>query len=463
MQPNFIGTSMQANHFNSYLEFKAILKLTLPILITQLAQVGMGTIDTIMSGNVSTTDLAAVAIGTSIWTPIWLLMAGVLMALSPIVSALSARKQTHTLPRLLSASIFLGLLLSLLFATLLVVLAFYLVPALVSKPNMAAISQEYLFYIACGLPFAGVFLAYRFYAEAKHKAAPITKIMLIGLVLNIPLNALFVYGINGFWQFGGAGCGIGSSLVFLIMALLSYLYTRQHLLDRRVTLFKRVLKPHWQSVKQLLQVGTPIGIAIFFEVSLFSVIALFLTDLGKETVGGHQIAINTSSLFFMIPLSLAMALTVRVGHYLGLNQPDNAAKATWLGMRINLFVALFNATLLVFASHLIATLYSHDLTVIYIGSALLLFAALYQIPDAIQIAAAGALRGYQDTLAVMFITLFTYWFLGLGSGYWLAFKLEEPLGAAGFWIGLIIGLTSAALFLGGRLVQISRRKKQTHR
>lgn len=454
---------MQNTDFNPSFESKAIIKLTLPILITQLAQVGMGTIDSIMSGSVSTADLAAVAVGTSIWTPIWLLMAGVLMALSPIVSGMSAGKQTYALPRLLGASIWLGLILASLFAVLLVLLSKWLVPVLVSQPKMAIISQDYLFYIACGLPFAGVFLAFRFYAEACHNAMPITKIMLIGVLLNIPLNALFVYGINGVWQFGGAGCGIGSSLVFLLMALLSYGYTRRHLLDKRVRLFKRVQQPHWQSVRRLLKVGTPIGIAIFFEVSLFSVIALFLVELGKETVGGHQIAINTSSLFFMLPLSLAMALTVRVGHYLGLNQRKNAAKAAWLGMRINLFVALFNASLLVFASHLIATFYSPDLTVIYTGAALLLFAALYQIPDAIQIAAAGALRGYQDTFVVMLITFFTYWVLGLGSGYWLAFKLDEPLGAAGFWIGLIIGLTAAALLLGGRFLFVSKQQKQVLR
>lgn len=444
--------------FNGRFELRAILKLAFPILITQLAQVGMGTIDTLMSGNVSTADLTAVAVGTSIWTPIWLFMAGILMALSPIVSSVNASQKTSSLPRLLGSSIWLALMLSIIFGLILILLAIWVVPWRLKQEATALIGQQYLIYIACGLPGAGVFLAYRFYAEALNKAVPITRIMLIGLFLNVPLNALFVYGIGGLFEFGGAGCGIASSLVFAIMALLSHLYTRQHLIDKRASLFKRVRKPHWPSVVSLIQIGTPIGVAIFFEVSLFSVIALFLTELGDATVSGHQVAINTTSLVFMIPLSLAMALTVRVGHYLGANQPSHAHKTAWLGIRINLFVALFNASILIFGSQLIATLYSPDPEVISLAALLLLFAALYQIPDAIQIAAAGSLRGYQDTLVVMMITFFTYWLLGLGSGYWLAFELANPLGAKGFWIGLIIGLSGASILLGARLFIVSRNK-----
>lgn len=447
-----------ANSFNGRFELRAILKLTFPILITQLAQIGMGTIDTLMSGNVSTADLTAVAVGTSIWTPIWLLIAGVLMALSPMVSSINASQKTSSLPRLLGSSIWLALILSIIFGFILLLLALWVVPWRLQEESTALISQQYLIYIALGLPGASIFLAYRFYAEALNKAVPITRIMLIGLLLNVPLNALFVYGINGTLEFGGAGCGIASSIVFAIMALLSHLYTRKHLVDKRVSLFKRVRKPHWASISSLIQIGTPIGIAIFFEVSLFSVIALFLTELGDATVSGHQVAINATSLVFMIPLSLAMALTVRVGGYLGANQPIHAQKTAWLGIRINLYVALFNASILIFGSELIATLYSPDPAVISLAALLLLFAALFQIPDAIQIAAAGSLRGYQDTLAVMIITFFTYWLLGLGAGYWLAFELDNPLGAPGFWIGLIMGLSGASFLLGARLIVISRRE-----
>lgn len=449
---------MQSPTFSPRVELQSILKLTFPILITQLAQVGMGTIDTLMSGNVSTADLTAVAVGTSLWTPIWLLMAGILMALSPMVAGINASKKISRLPRLLGSSIWLALMLSLIFAFILILLALWVVPWRLKQEETALISQQYLIYIACGLPGAGIFLAYRIYTEALHKAVPIMRIMLIGLLLNIPMNTLFVYGIDGVFAFGGAGCGIGSAVVFAVMAFLSHQYVRQNLLDKRVSLFKRVLKPHFLSIKEILKIGIPIGIAIFFEVSLFSVIALFLTELGDVTVSGHQIAINVTSLVFMIPLSLAMALTVRVGHHLGAKQGLHAHKTAWLGVRVNLLVALSNACLLVFGSQFIPQLYSPDIQVVTLASSLLLFAALFQIPDAIQIASAGSLRGYQDTLAVMIVTFITYWLMGLGAGYWLAFELEEPLGAAGFWIGLIIGLSATSIALGTRLFVISRRK-----
>lgn len=446
---------MQSATFNTSIELKAILKLSSPILVTQLAQVGMGTIDTLMSGNVSTADLTAVAVGTSIWTPLWLLMAGILMALSPMVSKINASQKSSKLPKLLGSSLFLALILSAIFGLILILLAYWLVPWRLKQQETALICQQYLTYIACGLPGAGIFLVYRFYAEALHKAVPIMQIMLIGLLLNIPFNALFVYGINDNLALGGAGCGLGSALVFAIMAALSHLYTTRNLLDRRANLFKRSLNPHWPSVSKIMQIGTPIGIAIFFEVSLFSVIALFLTQLGDTTVSGHQVALNATSLAFMIPLSLAMALTVRVGHHLGAKQNYHAHKTAWLGIRINLFIALFNASVLVFGSTFIASLYSSDPQVIGLAALLMLFAALFQIPDAIQIAAAGSLRGYQDTFAVMMITFFTYWLIGLGSGYWLAFESTNPMGASGFWIGLILGLSATSVLLVLRLTMIS--------
>ncbi|MCY0966611.1 MATE family efflux transporter [Parathalassolituus penaei] len=442
-------------------EARALAALTAPILITQIAQMGMGTIDTLMAGYVSTRDLAAVAIGTSIWLPAWLFLSGVLVALSPLASRLHSSDQQQRMPHLQAAAVSLGLIMGVLTALVLAIAA-WLLPSFSNDQQTAAIASDYLLAVALGMPAAGLFLALRFYSEAVGHAHRVTLVMLGGLALNIPANALFVYGLLGLPELGGVGCGIGTTLVFVLMALALLADTRKRRLPTHWPLLRESLQPDWEQIRQLLKIGLPIGAAIFFEVSLFTVIALFLAGLGPTTVAGHQVALNLSSITFMIPLSMGMSITVRVGHHLGRNNIEAARRTAWLGIRLNLLIAAFNATLMVTLSETIAGLYSPDPAVVSLAATLLLYAAVFQLSDATQVAAAGALRGYHDTLMVMLITFGAYWVAGLGCGYWLGFYGSEylgiaPMGAEGFWIGLITGLTMAALGLLTRLWRVSNR------
>lgn len=438
-------------------EVRAILKLTAPILATQLAQVGMGTIDTLMSGYVSTQDLAAVAIGSAVWTPVWLFLAGILVALSPAVAKASAANDTEKLPKLLSTAIALGVAFGLILGVLVAYIG-WSIPVFVKDAHTAKVASQYLYAIALGMPISGVFLALRFYAEALNAASHVTRIMLIGLALNVPINYVLIYGLFGFPELGGVGCGIGSATVLFIMSIAMLANTRKHRLQKDYALFANALRSRFADIMALTKVGLPIGVAIFFEVSLFTAIALFLADLGPVIVAGHQVALNVASITFMLPLSLGMAMTVRVGHHLGSTGAEDAKRSSWLGVKLNLGLALFNAGLITLGAGFIANLYSPDPAVVAIGTSLLFFAALFQISDAIQIAAAGALRAYEDTFAVMLITFAAYWLIGFGSGWYLAYEATEPLGAAGFWIGLIIGLTFAAVALVARLRSISEKQ-----
>lgn len=436
-------------------ESRSLVKLTLPILASQLAQVGMGTVDTIMSGHVSTEDLAAVAIGASVWTPIWLFIAGVMMALSPLTSAHYAQQKQRELPKLLAAGIHAGAILGLAAAMVLFATSF-LIEQLVADDKTAFVAANYLRAIAFGMPFAGVFLAYRVYAEALEQPSHVTKIMLTGLLLNIPVNALFIYGWLGMPALGGIGCGVGSSIIFVGMTIALSLNTRKHRLPKIFLLWQRSFNPVKSTVKDIFRIGIPIGIAVFFEVSLFAVIALFLTSLGPTIVAGHQVALSLSALAFMVPLSLSMALTVRVSYWRGKKELLLARQTAWLGIKINFLLAFMNASIMVLFARQIANLYTPDTSVIDLATSLLFFAAIYQFSDAVQVGAAGALRAYHDTLSVMLITMVAYWLVGLGSGYYLAFYTEQPLGARGFWMGLIIGLTTAAFGLSWRLRKIAQ-------
>ena len=435
---------------------KQLAKLTAPILVTQLCQIGMATIDTIMSGRIGTADLAAIAIGSSLWTPIWLFVAGVMVAFTPQVAQLVGGNKKDRVADILGSAVVLGIVLGLILGVLLYYfgpLLSYLLP----DPESAALMRGYIQSVSFGLPAAGAFLALRFHAEALNEPVAVTRIRVMGLILNIPANAIFVYGWFGLEPMGGAGCGYGTALVFhfLFFAILYDCYHKRLPASHKalITFFRPQLEP----MKSLIALGLPIGAAIFFEVSFFSVIALFLTPLGTVVVAGHQVAINMSSLTFMIPLSLGMALTVMVGQQIGRQQPEQAAKVSWLGVKVNLVLALFNASLIMIFAPYIAQLYSTDPEVVAIGASLLVFAAIFQISDAIQIATAGALRGYQDTMIVMAITFCAYWLFGLGLGYYFAFAAPEPLGAKGFWVGIILGLTAAAIMLSYRLLRVSRK------
>lgn len=438
-------------------QLKQLYALTAPILITQLAQVGMATIDTIMSGRVGTEDLAAIAIGSSLWTPILLFVAGVLVAFTPQVAKLVGANQTDKVGEILGSAITVGLALGFIMGLVLYhfgPMLSYLLP----DPVSAQLMREYVQDVALGLPAAGGFLALRFHAEALNQPGAVTRIMIAGLLLNIPANAVFVYGWLGIEPMGGAGCGYGTAIVFNFLFIAMLINCYKHRLPPHQRTLATFFRMKRQPMIDLIALGIPIGSAIFFEVSFFSVIALFLTPLGTEVVAGHQVAINLSSLTFMVPLSVGMAITVMVSQQLGRQQADIAARISWLGIKVNLSLAILNASLIVIFAPYIAQLYSADPAVVEIGASLLIFAAIYQFSDAIQIAAAGALRGYQDTIIVMLITFLSYWLCGIGLGYYLTFGLAEPLGAKGFWLGITVGLTTAAILLSYRLYKISKKE-----
>lgn len=448
--------SQPASKFKSKSELKSLSKLAVPIFISQMAQMGMGTVDAVMSGNVSTEDLAAIAIGTSLWTPLWLFIAGILLVLSPKFAQLLSSQQQNRIIPLLGHGNGLALLIGIIASILLITISPQL-EFLLPSTGTAQKMQDYVFAVALGLPAASMFISFRFHAEALGNASSVTAIMITGLILNIPINAIFVYGLFGMPELGGVGCGWGTFIVFHLMLLAIFIdcwLKRTSKDERQISNF---IKFNFEESKDLLKTGLPIGTSIFFEVSFFSVIALLLSPLGDAVVAGHQVALNIASLTFMVPLSISMAITVRVGHHIGLNSYRNAFKTGWLGVKTNVVFSLLNASIIVLFSRAIAGVYTPDIQVIDLAVQLLVLAALFQISDAIQIGAAGALRAFQDTVIVMIISFLAYWVMGIGLGYYLAFSENHNMGAHGFWWGLITGLTLAAVLLALRMRQLNKK------
>lgn len=439
-------------------EVKALLALAGPIIIAQLANTAMGFVDTLMAGRVSPRDLAAVALGNSIWIPVLLLMNGILMATTAKVARKVGAGNHALIGPLVRQALWLALGIGLL-ATLLLFGAEPVLTLMGVEDSLRATAMGYLQAVAVGFPALALYQVLRGFSDGLGSTRPSMVIGILGLLLNIPANYIFIHGKLGLPAMGGVGCGWATALVMWFMLGAMLWWVRWAPVYRSSQLFAHLERPQWPAIRDLLAIGLPIGIAIFAEASIFSVIALLIGSLGASVVAGHQIALNFSSMVFMIPYSLAMAATVRVGQALGRGAPRAARFSAGVAMATALAYACVSASLMLLLREDIARLYTPDAEVLAVAGALLVYSALFQFSDAIQVTAAGALRGYQDTRATMLITLLAYWGIGLPIGYGLGLSdwLGAPSGPQGLWQGLVVGLTCAAVLLGVRLQRIGRR------
>jgi len=456
-------------------ETRPLLRLALPICGAQLAQAGMSVVDVMMTGRLSATDLAAVSVGASLWLPLMLFMTGTLMGLTPIVAQLLGGGRIAGIRPNVHQALWVALALGVLAAGLLWLMVMPIFRLMAVPEEVARSASAYLAAVAFGMPGVALFQALRAFSDGVNHTRPSLWISLLGLAINIPSNFVLIYGGAGLtglfgdrlpdWiqalpALGAFGCGIATAFSMWVMGLAMIAYTHRSHAYGDITLWHTPSPPRWQMIANLLYVGVPIGVAIFVEVTLFTLIALFIASLGEVTVAAHQVALNYTSILFMLPLSLSMALTVKVGNTLGQARYGLARLVAWNGIAIGVLVAMFNSLLLWLTARPVIALYTSDIEVQQLALSLVILAMIFQISDSLQVNLAGALRGYKDTRVIMLITLVAYWVVGLGGGHWLGtrglFGLIEPLGVHGYWIGLIAGLSAAALMLSERLRRIAR-------
>jgi multidrug resistance protein, MATE family len=442
---------------NSF-ELKKLFHLMIPILVTQFAQAGFGLIDTIMAGHLSANDLAAIAVGVGLWIPVMLLFSGIMIATTPLVAEANGARTPEKIAVIARQSLWVALILGII-ACLILQIAPFLLPILGVPEALLPKASLFLHAIGLGMPAVTMYAALRGYSEALGYPRPVTAISLIALLVLIPLNFIFMYGLGPIPELGSAGCGFATAILQWLMffALATYIlkspaYTATQPLKR----FERI-NAVW--VKRILKLGLPIGLAIFFEVSVFSTAAIILSPLGEITVAAHQIAISITSQLFMIPMSLAIALTIRVGTYYGEKNWAAMRKVQHLGLLTATVLALATMTLLWLLRYDIVSLYTSDYDVAVVAVYLVLFAIGYQLMDAWQVSAAGCLRGMQDTKGPMWITMLAYWVIAFPVGIYLSRYTD--MGAAGVWVGLIVGLSVACVLLLTRLFMMNKRLSLT--
>ncbi|EMM6151012.1 MdtK family multidrug efflux MATE transporter [Enterobacter hormaechei] len=440
------------------IEARQLLALAIPVIVAQVAQTAMGFVDTVMAGGYSATDMAAVAIGTSIWLPAILFGHGLLLALTPVIAQLNGSGRRDRVAHQVRQGFWLAGFVSVL---IMIVLwnAGYIIRAMHNiDPALADKAVGYLRALLWGAPGYLFFQVARNQCEGLAKTKPGMVMGFIGLLVNIPVNYIFIYGHFGMPELGGVGCGVATAAVYWVMfgSMLTYIKHARSMRDiRNYTTFST---PDWSMLTRLTQLGLPIALALFFEVTLFAVVALLVSPLGIIDVAGHQIALNFSSLMFVLPMSLAAAVTIRVGFRLGQGSTLDAQTAARTGLGVGVCMAVCTALFTVLLREQIALLYNDNPEVVTLASHLMLLAAIYQISDSIQVIGSGVLRGYKDTRSIFFITFIAYWVLGLPCGYILALTdlVVDRMGPAGFWMGFIIGLTSAAIMMMLRMRFLQR-------
>ncbi|MEN8292293.1 MATE family efflux transporter [Acinetobacter radioresistens] len=428
----------------------------LPILVTQFAQAGLGLIDTIMAGHLSPTDLAAIAVGVGLWIPIMLLFSGIMIATTPLVAEANGARDFNNIPTIARQSLWMAFMLGIL-AMLVLQLMPFLLPLFGVPENLQPKAGLFLHAIGFGMPAVTMYAALRGYSEALGYPRPVTAISLLALLVLVPLNMIFMYGLGPIPALGSAGCGFATSILqwLMLIALAGYIYKGRAYRKTQVFSQWEKFNPVW--AKRILKLGFPIGLAIFFEVSIFSTGAIILSPLGETVVAAHQIAISVTSQLFMIPMSLAIALTIRVGMYYGEKNWHAMRKVQHLGLiTATVFAVLTMLVMWIFRSEIVAV-YTRDLAVTHMALYLILFAIAYQLMDAWQVSAAGCLRGMQDTKGPMWITLLAYWVIAFPVGIYLA--RFTSMGAAGVWTGLIVGLSVACVLLLLRLYMNNKRLK----
>lgn len=433
----------------SKFEAKTILKLSGPIVVAQLTQTMMYVVDTLMAGSVSVTDMAAVAVGSAIWLPIILTFQGLLIALTPLIAQhIGAKQPQQVLPLLYQG----GLLALLLSSVIFIGMQFIHLPLgyMEMDAQLKQKAGEYLFFISFSAFPAAAYMLLRNLFEGLGDTKAAMWIGFIGIMVNIPANYVFIHGLFGMPTLGGPGCGLATTLVFVAMASAMALYAAFGRVAAPVRRTLPSLAVNKAQIWQILALGTPIAFAFFFEVSLFTCIPLMIAHLGPTVVAAHQIAINFCSMVFMLPLSIGLATTIRVGHLVGAKDTLEMKKAIGSAIWLGLGLAVVIATLTFVCRDLVANLYTTDNDVLTLASGILVLACFYQFSDAVQVICSCTLRGLKYTKPIFFITFIAYWPIGFGLGCVLGLTdwLGPKMGVQGFWLGIIVGLTVAALLLG---------------
>ncbi|WNC68852.1 MATE family efflux transporter [Thalassotalea nanhaiensis] len=444
-----------------FAEINKILRLAVPLIIANVAMIGMGVIDTMMAGQVSGEDLAGLAIGGNIWLVIEMTLYGIICAITPRVARFYGAKNYKEISiesqQGLLLAAFLGIL-----ATVLMLSLIPLIPHLGASVEVTKIAQGYGEIIAYSLPISGVCWALCAILEGHGLLRFVVISSLVAVSLNLFLDYVFVFGKYGFPALGGVGCAWTTTIIYWLWGFSAIIYTAKHKKTKRYNIYKKwpgIILSRW---RVLLSLGLPISLAILAEEGFFNFTALLIAPLGTESLGAHQITIQVVSLVLMFGLGIGQATSILVAQSIG--KSNTSAMYNHLQAGLSMVAAFgFLVGLLVFGFRAdLPNLFTQDIAIAAISTAIMWFAPFYLVFDIMQVWAAQTLRGFEDTKVPMILQVTSYWLIGFPLGYSLAVTevWGQSYGIYGFWGGFLVGIFLASGLLSTRLyIQVSKYKR----
>ncbi|MGR8946835.1 MAG: MATE family efflux transporter [Gammaproteobacteria bacterium] len=431
-----------------------LIAISWPLMLNNLFNIGINAADTLMAGRLGASQLAAVALGSSVWITLFLAGLGVVMAVGPSVAQLYGARQFAQIGGVVHHGFILGLVVA-----IVVIIAMHsmgpLMLAANIEPNVVILAEGYLSAMSWGVVGCYWYHCLRQMNEGLGRTIPIMLVMGTSLPINIGLNYIFMYGALGWPKLGAVGAGLGSGITFWLMFIFIALYTYRSNFYRRFEIWQQFTKPRSDRIFALIKIGLPIGLSFMLQAGLFTAVAMIMGSLGTEVVAAHAVTLNFASIVFMLPLGIGMGATSLVGRAIGAGRPSLARRYGIAAYSMAFVMMLISASVTIAFASSIAGLYTQDVAVIELAAALLVIAAFLQIGDGTQAAVSGALRGLKDTTVPMIFNAIVYWGIGFTIAYYLA--IFRHYGGIGVWIGLAVCIWIAGIFLIWRFHQVVTR------
>ena len=450
--------------------YRALLNLAWPVFIGQMAVMAYGVIDTIMAGQLSATEVAAIGLGASVYITIYVATMGVLLALIPVVAQNFGAGRLERIGVDFVQGLWLALFLAIPGCLALTQAGFWLELS-APPPEVAERTRFYLWAVAAGLPAALLFRVFYALNNALARPKMVMLINLAGLLFKIPLNLLFMYGFDpgaglpAIPALGGAGCGLATSLIAWGTLAAAIGWTRRDPWYRQFQLFAH-LRPDGRVLRELLRLGIPIGAGYLVEITSFTAMAVLVARFGATVGASHAIASNLTGVLYMAALGLSVATGVLTAQALGAAEPRTARRIVGAGALLVIVVAFVLALGLWLGAPAIARVYSADADVIRAVIPLLGLVAIFHFLDAAQTLLINVLRAHKIALLPTVVYVVSLWGIGLGGGWWLTFNPDPPAflarfqgevgGALGFWVAGAVSLVVATAGLALILIRTWR-------
>lgn len=440
-------------------DFLKIGRHALSVLIGLWAVVGYGIVDNAIAGHIDKTVLAALSIGVAIYMTIFVGLLGIVQAILPVAAQLFGAKRYTEIGYQFRQCLYLAMCISVI-GILLLMFPGPLLRIADVDPTKEHLVRSYLSTLALGFVPAVFFRIYVSLSQAISRPMFVTVLQIAGLVIKVPIAWLLAVELN----MGLVGCALSTTILNFIFLGIAVAVMAKHPVYSGLHLIKRLEPPSWVDQKDLLKLGIPMGMSYFIEVTGTTFMAIFIARFHSDVfLAGHQIVTQIGGLVYMIPLSISIASSAVVAQYIGARHFKEARQAGYRGIALGLCCAVIAGIVIYVLRHSIIGIFSNDLDVIAMAITLIIFIAVYQIADAVQVTAAFVLRAYKIAILPTILYAIALWGVGLGGGYLIAFNItgsSPPFlqGPAGFWLGNTVSLSLVAIALVLLYRYISQRR-----